>query len=131
MEKGSVTFCLVHFRLVLIRLVLIRLVILRLVLIRLVLIRLVLIRLVLIRLVLIRLLLIRLVQFAYKTYKCIFRLNHDFLKTLANFETGKPAKLILKFCKFSRIFSLENMAALSKAGESKRGKPSIIDKNNY
>jgi len=23
------------------------------------------------------------------------------------------------------------MAALSKAGESKRGKPSIIDKNNY
>ena len=29
------------------------------------------------------------------------------------------------------FFSLENMAVLIKAGESKRGKPSIIDKNNY
>jgi len=28
------------------------------------------------------------------------------------------------------FFSLENMAALIKAGESKRGKPSIIDNNN-
>ena len=32
---------------------------------------------------------------------------------------------------FSRIFSLEYNAKLIKAGESKRGKPSIIDKNNY
>ena len=32
---------------------------------------------------------------------------------------------------FSRIFSLEYNAELIKAGESKRGKPSIIDKNNY
>ena len=57
---------------------------------------------------------------------------HDFLETFTNFEAGKPAKMIWKFCKFSCI--LETMSALTKAGESKRRKPSLLIKttiNSY